>query len=62
MKEYSKSFAVRSEPSLHFRPVSYTHLDLVGLFKVGGHFGKQAVGRDADIDREAQLPAHARCV
>ena len=34
-------------------------MDLVGLFKVGGHFGKQAVGRDADIDREAQLPAHA---
>ena len=26
----------------------------VGLFKVGGHFGKQAVGRDADIDREYQ--------
>ena len=31
----------------------------VGLFKVGGHLGQQAVGRNADVDREAQLPAHA---
>ena len=31
----------------------------VGLFKVRGHLGQQAVGRNADVDREAQLPAHA---
>ena len=31
----------------------------VGLFKVGGHFGQQAVGRNTHIDRKAQLTLDA---
>ena len=33
-------------------------VDLVGLFKVGGHLGQQPVGGHADVDGEPQFPPH----
>ena len=34
-------------------------MDFIRLFKVGCHFGQQAVGRNANVYGKAQLPVDA---